>query len=207
MIKVSGMGEIIAGQEKNSPPAGQFFTTVPSPLGELTLAGDGEGLSGLWLPGQKYFGGGMLETAARRDELPVFLLAGRWLERYFGGERPSPEEVPLRPVGSPFRQAVWRLLLKIPYGQVTTYGRLAAALGGTSPRAVGGAVGHNPISIIIPCHRVVGGNGSLTGYAGGLAAKKTLLRLEGADIPIRKDDLDDSPGVSGEDTGNLPPRL
>lgn len=207
MIKVSETDGFIAGQGKISPPVDLFFTTVPSPLGQLTLAGDSESLSGLWLPGQKYFGGGMLEAAVRRDDLPVFLLTKGWLERYFQGERPSPDEVPLRPEGSPYRRSVWRLLLKVPYGQVTTYGRLAAALGGTSPRAVGGAVGHNPISIIIPCHRVVGGDGSLTGYAGGLAAKKTLLKLEGADIPARKDDLDDSSGVSGKDTRNLSPRL
>ena len=160
-----------------------FFTTVPSPLGELTLAADEEGLRGLWLPGQRYFGGRVLDAAVRRDELPVFALSRGWLERYFRGERPFPGELPLRPEGSRFRQSVWRLLLDIPYGQVTTYGRLAAALDrGTSSRAVGGAVGHNPISIIIPCHRVVGSNGSLTGYAGGLAAKRMLLTLEGADL-------------------------
>lgn len=158
-----------------------YFTTIPSPLGELTLAGEEEGLCGLWLPGQKYFGGGILDTAARRDGLPVFSLAEGWLERYFRRERPSPHELPLRPVGSEFRQAVWRQLLAIPYGQVTTYGKLAEALERkTSPRAVGGAVGHNPISIIIPCHRVVGSGGGLTGYAGGLDAKKKLLALEGA---------------------------
>lgn len=157
-----------------------YFTTVPSPLGQLTLAGDESGLSGLWLPEQKYFGGGILEAAARREELPVFSLAEGWLERYFMGERPSPEELPLRPMGSGFRQAVWRLLLEIPYGQTTTYGKLAEALDRkSSPRAVGGAVGHNPISIIIPCHRVVGSGGGLTGYAGGLAAKRKLLALEG----------------------------
>lgn len=160
-----------------------FFTTVPSPLGELTLAADEDALCGLWLPGQKYFGSGLLEAAIRREELPVFALARDWLERYFQGERPSPGELPLRPAGTRFRQAVWRRLLEIPYGQVTTYGRLAAALGGTSPRAVGGAVGHNPISIVIPCHRVVGGDGSLTGYAGGVPAKKWLLTLEGAHLP------------------------
>lgn len=156
-----------------------YFTTVPSPLGELTLAGE-EALCGLWLPGQKYFGGGILDAAVRRDDLPLFSLAEGWLERYFRGERPSPHELPLRPVGSGFRQAVWRQLLDIPYGRTTTYGKLAEALDRkTSPRAVGGAVGHNPISIIIPCHRVVGSGGSLTGYAGGLAAKKKLLALEG----------------------------
>lgn len=165
-----------------------FFTNLPSPLGELTLAADGDAVCGLWLPGQKYFGGGMLDGARRRDALPAFALARGWLERYFRGERPSPGELSLRPAGSRFRQAVWRLLLDIPYGEVTTYGELAAAMGGTSARAVGGAVGHNPISVIIPCHRVVGRDGSLTGYAGGLAAKKMLLNLERG-VPAGKDDL------------------
>lgn len=166
------------------------FTTTPSPLGELTLAGNEDGLCGLWLPGQKYFGGGMIDTAERRDDLPVFDLARRWLERYFRGEQPNPGELPLRPEGSEYRRSVWRLLLDIPYGQVTTYGKLAEALGGkTSARAVGNAVGHNPISIIIPCHRVVGSKGNFTGYAGGLAAKNKLLALEGADpSALRKDE-------------------
>lgn len=162
-----------------------YFTTVPSPLGELTLAGDEEGLCGLWLPEQKYFGGGILDSAARQDDFPIFFFAKQWLQRYFRGERPSPKEVPLRPVGSDFQRAVWQRLLEIPYGQMTTYGKLAAELGGTSPRAVGNAVGHNPISIIIPCHRVVGSDGSLTGYAGGLPAKEKLLALERDDVLIR----------------------
>lgn len=163
------------------------FTTIPSPLGELTLAGDGEALCGLWLPKQKYFGGRVLSQAVREDGLPVFDATRRWLERYFRGERPSPGELPLRPVGSEFQRTVWKLLLEIPYGQVTTYGsiaaRMAAAMNGAmSGQAVGGAVGHNPISIVIPCHRVVGSHGSLTGYAGGIAVKVRLLTLEGADI-------------------------
>jgi len=159
-----------------------YFTTIPSPLGELTLAGDGDALCGLWLAGQKYFGGGILGQAVREDGLPAFAAAGQWLERYFRGERPSPGELLLRPAGGAFRQAVWRALLRIPYGQVATYGGIARELGDPSPRAVGGAVAHNPISIIIPCHRVVGSGGRLTGYAGGIPAKKKLLALEGADL-------------------------
>ena len=114
----------------------------------------------------------------------IFDRAQEWLERYFAGEKPSPEELPLRPEGTVFRQMVWRELLHIPYGQVTTYGSLAKAVARKmgretmSAQAVGQAVGHNPISIIIPCHRVVGANGSLTGYAGGLDRKIRLLKLE-----------------------------
>jgi len=164
-----------------------YFTTIPSPLGELTLASDGEALCGLWLAGQKYFGGRVLDQAVRNDGLPVFDDARRWMERYFRGLRPSPGELLLRPAGGEFRQAVWKILLRIPYGQVTTYGsiagEMAAAVGGSmSGQAVGGAVAHNPISIIIPCHRVVGTRGSLTGYAGGIPAKIRLLTLEGVDV-------------------------
>ena len=164
-----------------------YFTTCPSPVGQLTLASDGESLTGLWLEGQKYFGATMPEDAVRRDGLPVFSAAQSWLERYFAGEKPQPAELPLRPAGGEFRQRVWKLLCGIPYGQVTTYGALARELEvqtgqAASSQAVGGAVGHNPISIVIPCHRVVGSGGNLTGYAGGLDRKVRLLELEGADM-------------------------
>ena len=107
----------------------------------------------------------------------------RWLDAYFAGNAPDPAALPLAPNGSEFRRRIWKLLLEIPYGEVTTYGQLAkeyeARFGQkTAARAVGGAVGHNPISIIIPCHRVIGGNGTLTGYAGGIEAKKLLLTIE-----------------------------
>ena len=165
-----------------------WTTVYQSPIGGLTLAGDGEHLTGLWVEGQKYFMAGLTEPAARKDDSPVFEQARQWLERYFAGEKPSPEELPLRPEGTVFRQMVWRELLHIPYGQVTTYGSLAKAVARKmgretmSAQAVGQAVGHNPISIIIPCHRVVGANGSLTGYAGGIDLKIHLLKLEGADL-------------------------
>ena len=156
-------------------------TEYLSPVGLLTLAGDEDALMGLWLRGQRYFLASLPETPVRRDDLPLFERARGWLDRYFAGGRPAPDELPLAPNGTPFRQRVWRRLRAIPCGETVTYGRIAAELG-SSPRAVGGAVGHNPISIIIPCHRVTGADGSLTGYAGGIAAKRSLLALEGVDL-------------------------
>lgn len=159
-----------------------------SPVGGLVLAADGEALCGLWLEGQKYFGGGLIDGAAPGEDLPVFVRARDWLDRYFAGTRPDPRELPLAPVGGEFRQAVWKLLLEIPCGQTVTYGELARriaaqrGLASMSAQAVGGAVGHNPISIIIPCHRVVGTGGSLTGYAGGVDKKRWLLAHEGVDV-------------------------
>lgn len=123
-----------------------------------------------------------------KDDLPVFDAAKGWLDRYFAGKQPAISELPLRPIGGEFRQHVWRLLCEIPYGEVTTYGEIAQKVAvkmnktTMSSQAVGGAVGHNPISIVIPCHRVVGTNGSLTGYAGGIGTKVKLLELEGADM-------------------------
>ncbi|MDL2219793.1 methylated-DNA--[protein]-cysteine S-methyltransferase [Ruminococcaceae bacterium OttesenSCG-928-O06] len=167
-----------------------YQTTHPSPVGRITLAcsGDGKTLVGLWLAGQKYHGGTIPEAMVEKDDLPVFTATKHWLTRYFAGENPAISELPLAPIGSEFRQEVWRILCEIPYGEVATYGdiakKMAAKLGrqSMSSQAVGGAVGHNPISIIIPCHRVVGANGSLTGYAGGIKAKIQLLELEGADM-------------------------
>ena len=155
----------------------EYRTVYPSPLGPLTLASDGCALTGLWLAGQKYFGGDALQWETRED-VPIFTEARLWLDAYFAGEQPDPEELPLAPTGTAFRQAVWQQLLRIPYGETVTYGDLAARLGCGSPRAVGGAVGRNPISIIIPCHRVLGADGSLTGYAGGTECKRWLLAHE-----------------------------
>lgn len=165
-----------------------FYTLFSSPLGELTLAAQKGALVGLWLPEQKYFGGGVAGDWQRGDTLPVFARATNWLNHYFEGDPLPLDTVPLSPIGSPFRQSVWRALRGIPYGQVTTYGALAETLAkekglpSMSAQAVGGAVAHNPISILIPCHRVIGTNGSLTGYAGGIDKKLRLLTLEGIDI-------------------------
>lgn len=162
-----------------------YAAPYPSPLGVITLGSDGENLVGLWLEGQRYR---EADAGPVNDGLPVFEAARDWLDRYFAGERPSAWELPLAASGSPFRRQVWRLLCEIPYGQVTTYGELAGKIAAAqnrdkmSAQAVGGAVGHNPISIIIPCHRVVGSNGSLTGYGGGIGRKIQLLRHEGVDM-------------------------
>lgn len=169
-----------------------FSTQYSAPVGTLTLCCHGDKLAGLWIEGQKYFGGSISGEMAPGDDIPVLSRTRDWLDRYFAGTRPDPGELPLAPEGSPFRQTVWALLLEIPYGQVVTYGELARRtaekLGraSMSAQAVGGAVGHNPISIIIPCHRLVGTDGSLTGYAGGLDRKRWLLNHEGADLPPLK---------------------
>ena len=161
------------------------LTRYASPLGTIFLAADNGALAGLWLEGQKYFAATLDEAAVERDDLPVFRQAAAWLDAYFA-KQPLPDLPPLAPKGSDFRQVVWRLLLEIPYGQVTTYGALAQILRdrgiSAAAQAVGGAVGHNPISVIVPCHRVVGASGSLTGYAGGVGRKMELLALEGADM-------------------------
>lgn len=167
-----------------------YLTTYSSPVGMLTLAcdNDGSNLVGLWMEGQKYHGGTIPEEMFEKDDMPIFDTVKKWLNRYFAGEKPTVSELPLAPVGGTFRQDVWRILCEIPYGKVITYGDIAKKMAvkmnkkSMSSQAVGGAVGHNPISIIIPCHRVVGSNGSLTGYAGGVGTKVKLLELEGADM-------------------------
>lgn len=157
-----------------------------SPMGTLTVASDGTSVTGLWFKGQKYYAGTLGSDAEEKD-LPIFESVGEWLDCYFSGKEPGLMP-PLSPKGSPFRQSVWNILCKIPYGKVMTYGDIAKLIAGQtgkegmSAQAVGGAVGHNPISIIIPCHRVVGTDGSLTGYAAGIDTKIRLLSLEGADM-------------------------
>lgn len=177
----------------------RYIGHYDSPLGGITLACDEEGLTGLWFDGQKYFGGEILKGedfehpeagtgAGRKKEAerpPVLEETSRWLDMYFSGREPE-FTPPLHLTGSDFRLAVWDLLLQIPYGQTATYKELAAriagqrGLGTMSAQAVGGAVSHNPVSVIVPCHRVLGTDGSLTGYAGGIDKKISLLTLEKA---------------------------
>ncbi|MDL2252839.1 methylated-DNA--[protein]-cysteine S-methyltransferase [Ruminococcaceae bacterium OttesenSCG-928-I18] len=159
----------------------EYVCKTSSPLGELTLVSDGQNLTGLWMEKEKYYS---FKEPVQEQELPLFEEAKRWLESYFSGEKPN-VALPLAPRGSAFRQTVWRILGDIPYGETVTYGEIAAQIGReenrrVSAQAVGGAVGHNPISILIPCHRVVGADGSLTGYAGGIDKKVMLLTLEKA---------------------------
>lgn len=155
-----------------------FLTHYASPLGPILLAADETGLTGLWFEAQKYFPS-FLGVEYQEKETPVLTETVRWLDVYFSGKDPG-FLPPLHPQGSPFRQTVWDILLTIPRGQTMTYGEIARRLGACCAQAVGGAVGHNPISILIPCHRVVGSDGSLTGYAGGVERKARLLQLEGA---------------------------
>ncbi len=166
-----------------------YITYYDSILGKLTIAGDGENIIGLWIEGQKYFADTIKnENIIKKDDISIFIKTKEWLDRYFRGERPDIKELKLSPKGSEFRQNVWKILCRIPYGQTITYGKIAKEIAklmnknSMSAQAIGNAVGHNPISIIIPCHRVVGTNGGLTGYAGGIDKKRELLELENADV-------------------------
>ena len=164
-----------------------------SPLGRLVAAQTDGALTGLWFAGQKYFMASLKDDMEIREitqyqRFPVLEQAKDWLDRYFHGEKPSVCGLPLAPSGSPFRQEVWKILREIPYGEVTTYGAIARQIaasrgsGSMSAQAVGNAVGRNPVSIMIPCHRVIGSGGNLTGYAGGIDKKIRLLTLEGVDM-------------------------
>lgn len=163
-----------------------FTTNYDSPIGELLLAEQDGRLIGLWMKGQKYYLSSIKEKMEMRPDSRTLLQTSQWLDQYFAGANPALSLLPLAPIGSAFRKSVWDILCQIPYGATTTYGAISQVIAGQmglahmSAQAVGGAVAHNPISIIIPCHRVVGTNGSLTGYAGGLEKKKWLLTHEGA---------------------------
>ena len=162
----------------------QYTTTYQSPLGEILLAADEIGLTGLWFDGEKYYAWNLDENHEEK-EVPVFQEAKRWLDIYFSGREPD-FMPPMHMLGTAFQKEVWEILRTIPYGETTTYGGIAAkiakkrGLTRMSAQAVGNAVGRNELSILIPCHRVVGTNGSLTGYAGGIDKKAALLKLEGA---------------------------
>ena len=163
-----------------------YTTFYESPIGRMLLAADDTGLTGLWFEGQKYFAR-CLDRENEEKELPVFAEAKRWLDIYFSGKEPD-FTPPLHFTGTDFQKEVWDILCAIPYGQTMTYGAIAdqlakkRGLSRMSAQAVGGAVGHNNLSIIVPCHRVVGSDGSLTGYAGGIERKTFLLNLENAKI-------------------------
>ena len=162
----------------------QYTTTYQSPLGEILLAADEIGLTGLWFDGEKYYAWNLDENHEEK-EVPVFQEAKRWLDIYFSGREPD-FMPPMHMLGTAFQKEVWEILRTIPYGETTTYGGIAAkiakkrGLTRMSAQAVGNAVGRNELSILIPCHRVVGSDGSLTGYAGGIDKKTALLKLEGA---------------------------
>ena len=164
----------------------EYVSHYESPFGDITLASDGEALIGLWFDKQKYFADA-LDEKHEEKELQIFEQTKRWLDIYFSGKEPD-FTPPLRMKTTLFRRAVWEIMLTIPYGKTMTYGEIAKKIAEQkgikqmSAQAVGGAVGHNSISLIIPCHRVVGANGSLTGYAGGIEKKIRLLTLEKADI-------------------------
>lgn len=164
-----------------------YTTHYKSPVGDILLAERDGGLIGLWIEGQKYFFGSVKDDIKER-ETPLLTRTKDWLDCYFAGENPEISELTLNPIGGEFRQEVWKILCEIPYGETTTYGEIAEKMAvrmgkvKMSAQAVGGAVGHNQISIIIPCHCVVGKNGSLTGYAGGIGTKIKLLTHEGVNM-------------------------
>lgn len=175
-----------------------YKTHYESPLGDLLLTADAQALTGVWFDGQKYYAQGQADlepeagaaicNAPCKEELaPLLAEAKRWLDIYFAGKEPD-FDLPLNPTGTDFQKSVWSILCTIPYGKTMTYGQIAAQIAAErgiarmSAQAVGGAVGHNPLSIIVPCHRVVGTNGSLTGYGGGIDRKIKLLTLEGINM-------------------------
>lgn len=165
-----------------------YSTTYDSPICPITLASDGNNLVGLWMKEQKYFGEVIPTEMITKDDLEIFNKTKRWLDLYFEGKNPSILELPLAPIGGDFRQDVWKILCEIPYGEIILYGDIAKKIAkkrnkkAMSAQAIGGAVGHNPIAIIIPCHRVVGTNKNLIGFSGGIAKKKWLLEHEGIDV-------------------------
>lgn len=160
----------------------QYTSHYHSPLGEILIAADDIGLTGLWFEGQKYYAL-HLDKENQEQEAQILKDTKRWLDIYFSGQEPN-FKIPLHFTGTDFQNEVWEILCSIPYGKTTTYGEIANILAKRkglermSAQAVGGAVGHNEISIIVPCHRVVGSQGSLTGYAGGIDKKVSLLKLE-----------------------------
>lgn len=165
-----------------------YKTYYDSTIGKLLMASDGENIIGLYIEGQKYYLDKIEQECIEKDNLEIFDKTRNWLNQYFKQEKPDISELSLKPEGNIFRQCVWGCLCEIPYGETITYGELAKKVAkklnkpSMSAQAVGNAVGHNPISIIIPCHRVVGKNGNLTGYAGGIDKKIKLLEIENVNM-------------------------
>ena len=159
-----------------------FERMIQTPLGEIRLRSDGKSLTGLWFVGQVN-DAKFNSDIEIKDDLPIFGQVETWLESYFSGKQ-TPIKIPLQPKGTSFQERVWQILQEIPYGETMTYGEIAQRIAKEkgvatySAQAVGQAVGKNPISILIPCHRVLGKNGALTGYAGGVYRKEQLLQLE-----------------------------
>lgn len=165
-----------------------YTTTYNSLVGNLLIAAKDNKLIGLWIENQKYYLSSFKEEMSEREDVEVLTKTKKWLDRYFNREKPDINELDIKLIGSEFRKNVWEILKTIPYGEVITYNDIAKkiakqkGISKMSAQAIGGAVGHNPISIIVPCHRVFGTNGSLTGYAGGIEKKIQLLELEGIDM-------------------------
>lgn len=165
-----------------------YKTHYQSPLGDMLIASDEDNIIGLWIADQKYIDTTMPKDMVENSQISILKEAIVWLDDYFAGKQPNLSRLPLAPIGGEFRQLVWSILMEIPYGELTTYGNIAKEVARRmgkdrmSAQAIGGAVGHNPISIIIPCHRVVGSNKNLTGYAGGIDIKVKLLEHEGVDM-------------------------
>lgn len=184
------MDQVINFHEDGTVETITYTCTIDTPLGTMTASAENEALTGLWFIDQKHYPT-KADTWVYNPDYSVFKMLRTWLSDYFSGKYPVPS-LNLNPKGTPFRRAVWDILLEIPTGEVTTYGKIAKKLAvnknlpSMSAQAVGGAVGHNPISILIPCHRVIGSNGSLTGYDGGLDKKVTLLQLEHVDLATSK---------------------
>lgn len=162
-----------------------YITYYNSPMGRLILGSDGENLTGIWIREEDYLKEAQGRETEEQEGLPIFSQTSSWLDRYFAGEKPEISELPLKLEGTLFRMEVWKLLCEIPYGETTTYGKIAKKIAAKmgkekmSAQAVGGAVGHNPIPIVVPCHRVIGADGSMTGFSCGMENKIWLLTHEG----------------------------
>lgn len=179
-------GTILCYNDRRKRVSTVLYTVwYESPIGKLLLAEHDEKLVGAWMENQKYFLGALRSHARTEADTPLLRKTAQWLDHYFAGERPAIDDLPIAPQGTAFQKEVWQILCTIPYGQTMRYGEIAQSIATRravermSAQAVGGAVGHNPLTVIIPCHRVVGSNGKLTGYAGGIDRKIALLKHEG----------------------------